>query len=274
MSVEGAQLPRHLPRPPGVPEARDGRRRRGTAFPARSPAPPPPRRRHRAGPAHDAAIGRDPSLGPAFAALPLVGPPRGAGIPRGGLSLRLRALITSSGRDGAFRVAPARPPAPLPGPRGGRASAGPGRGGRGRGPGGARRARARAAPLRSAPRGPSWRAASTGRRLPAGRGPEVLNGARRWASRSGGARRDSAAVCGMPRCVVRSGGGSWRAELGAGLWRCVLGPQAGAGCRSGVRGPEVRAEGRRRAPGPAAVASGGSAALRVCGCAVWAHLRA
>ena len=151
MSVEGAQLPWHLPRPPGVPEARDGRRRRGTAFPARSPAPPPPRRRHRACPAPAAAIGRDPSLGPAFAALPLVGPPRGAGIPRGGLSLRLRALITSSGRDGAFRVAPARPPAPLPGPRGGRASAGPGRGGRGRGPGGARRARARAAPLRSAP---------------------------------------------------------------------------------------------------------------------------
>ncbi|XP_040537871.1 uncharacterized protein LOC107049643 isoform X2 [Gallus gallus] len=49
---------------------------------------------------------------PSCSALPLVGPPRGAGTPRGGLSLRRRTVIASSPRTS--RMAPARLSAALP----------------------------------------------------------------------------------------------------------------------------------------------------------------
>ncbi|XP_046787683.1 translation initiation factor IF-2-like isoform X10 [Gallus gallus] len=59
-----------------------------------------------------------------------------------------------------------------------------------------------AGPRCPAPCGPSWRAASAAWRLPAGGGPEVVNGGRRWASRSGGR-------CGGREVAVRGARGAF-----------------------------------------------------------------
>ena len=244
MSVEGAQLPWHLPRPPGVPEARDGRRRRGTAFPARSPAPPPPRRRHRAGPAHDAAIGRDPSLGPAFAALPLVGPPRGAGIPRG--------AFRSHWSRAHYVIGPGRGVSGGAGPAACSASRTPGRSGLGWA-----RARRKRTGTRWSSASPSPRCSAP---LHAG-----LPGERR--ARAGGCPR-----VGVRRCLMGRGGGRSAPEVREGiLRRCAgcrgasCGPEEGAGVRSWVPGCGGACWVPGRAPGVGAVFEAPRCVLRAGG---------
>ena len=95
-----------FPRPPGVPEARRGRRRRRGAAERRFPRTQP---RGSAGTVVPTPRPRPPLAesprSPPSSALPLVGPPDGAGAARGVLSVGARAVIASSPR--ASRLAPA-----------------------------------------------------------------------------------------------------------------------------------------------------------------------
>ena len=97
-----------FPRPPGVPEGGgDNAGRQSAAFPALSPAAPPaPSRRPPVRGRHwRRARARPPS-----SALPLVGPPDGAGAARGVLSVGARAVIASSPRASRLAPAGAAPP--------------------------------------------------------------------------------------------------------------------------------------------------------------------